>query len=87
MALLAVDVAQQPPQLRVVLEDLVERERRVAVLVVIKRVDGVVAHESPDREAVLAVVVRVQVLGLVVREAEAAEVGCARRGPVSEVPC
>lgn len=39
------------------MKDLLERERGVALLIVIERVDLVVAHESADRETVFRIVV------------------------------
>ena len=56
------------------MQHALERQRAVALLVVVHRVDGVVLDEPADRQAVLLVVVGMQLLGLVLVEAESAEV-------------
>lgn len=56
------------------MQHALERQRAVALLVVVHRVDGVVLDEPADRETVLFVVVGMQLLGFVLVEAESAEV-------------
>lgn len=82
MTLFPIDTGEQMLQFGVDFEDRLEWQTRVAVLVVVERVDLVMPHESADRESVLFVVVVVQISSFIVRQAEFAEVGWAQEaGP------